>query len=81
MANYLRASGAPRDWRRALFAYNHAGWYVDEVLAQAADYRRQRGAGAADTPTSRSRLAAAGGSLRCPAFPVSAATRGSSATS
>ena len=39
MANYLRASGAPRDWRRALFAYNHAGWYVDKVVAQAARYR------------------------------------------
>jgi hypothetical protein len=37
-ANYLRASGAPRDWRRALFAYNHADWYVDDVLDQAARY-------------------------------------------
>jgi hypothetical protein len=39
MANYLRASGAPRDWRRALFAYNHANWYVDKVLEQASRYR------------------------------------------
>jgi hypothetical protein len=39
MANYLRASGAPRDWRRALFAYNHAGWYVERVVRQAAAYR------------------------------------------
>jgi hypothetical protein len=31
-ANYLRASGAPGDWHAAIFAYNHAGWYVDEVL-------------------------------------------------
>jgi hypothetical protein len=31
-ANYLRASGAPRDWHAALFAYNHAEWYVEEVL-------------------------------------------------
>ncbi len=31
-ANYLRASGAPGDWRRALLTYNHAGWYVDKVL-------------------------------------------------
>lgn len=31
-ANYLHASGAPGDWRAALFAYNHAAWYVDEVL-------------------------------------------------
>ena len=34
-ANYLRASGAPRDWRRALLTYNHAGWYVDKVLRTA----------------------------------------------
>ncbi|MGI8727337.1 MAG: lytic transglycosylase domain-containing protein [Solirubrobacterales bacterium] len=34
-ANYLRASGAPADWRRAIFAYNHADWYVDDVLANA----------------------------------------------
>ncbi len=39
MANYLRASGAPGDWRRALFAYNHAGWYVDRVVRLAATYR------------------------------------------
>jgi hypothetical protein len=45
MANYLRASAAPRDWRRALFAYNHAGWYVDRVLEAATRYR-----GAAATP-------------------------------
>ena len=38
-ANYLRASGAPGDIRRALFSYNHAWWYVEDVLAQAAAYR------------------------------------------
>jgi hypothetical protein len=38
MANYLRAGGAPNDWRRALFAYNHSGAYVDDVLAQASAY-------------------------------------------
>ena len=27
-ANYLHASGAPGDWPAALYAYNHAGWYV-----------------------------------------------------
>jgi soluble lytic murein transglycosylase-like protein len=31
-ANYLRASGAPRDLRRALFAYNHSTAYVDSIL-------------------------------------------------
>ncbi len=34
-ARYLRASGAPGDWHRALFAYNQADWYVDKVLAEA----------------------------------------------
>ena len=32
-ANYLHASGAPGDYRSAIFAYNHAGWYVAEVAA------------------------------------------------
>ena len=38
-ARYLRASGAPGDYRAALFAYNHAEWYVADVLAKAAVYR------------------------------------------
>jgi hypothetical protein len=38
-ANYLRASGAPSDYRAAIYAYNHAGWYVDEVEEWAARYR------------------------------------------
>jgi soluble lytic murein transglycosylase-like protein len=39
-ANYLRASGAPADLRRALFAYNHSTLYVDAVLAYARVMRR-----------------------------------------
>lgn len=39
MANYLRASGAPGDYRKAIFAYNHAGWYVSEVEHWASLYR------------------------------------------
>jgi transglycosylase-like protein with SLT domain len=38
-ANYLRASGAPGDYGHAIFAYNHAGWYVAEVESWAARYR------------------------------------------
>ena len=34
-ANYLSASGAPGDWYTAIFAYNHADWYVADVLANA----------------------------------------------
>ncbi|MGI8875367.1 MAG: hypothetical protein ACR2KP_13815 [Egibacteraceae bacterium] len=38
-AAYLQASGAPADMPRAIYAYNHAGWYVDQVTAMAARYR------------------------------------------
>jgi len=37
-ARLLVASGAPANMRAAIFAYNPANWYVDEVLAQAARY-------------------------------------------
>lgn len=39
-ANYLRASGAPREERRALFAYNPVEAYVDAVSAYAEVMRR-----------------------------------------
>lgn len=32
-ARYLRATGAPKDYRKAIYAYNHADWYVREVFA------------------------------------------------
>jgi len=38
-ANYLRASGAPQSYPRALYAYNHAAWYVVDVKSWAARYR------------------------------------------
>ena len=44
-ARYLRAAGADKDLRRAIFAYNHADWYVDSVLMRAQVDRR-----AADRP-------------------------------
>lgn len=37
-ANYLAASGAPANYRAAIFAYNHAVWYVEEVEAWARRY-------------------------------------------
>jgi hypothetical protein len=39
MANYLHASGAPGNYRRAIYAYNHADWYVAAVEHWAALYR------------------------------------------
>lgn len=44
-ANYLRASGAPGDYRRAIFAYNHAWWYVEDVKSWAARYSAAEPAG------------------------------------
>lgn len=31
-ARYLKAAGAEKDLRKAIFAYNHADWYVDDVV-------------------------------------------------
>ena len=39
-ANYLHANGAPRDYGRALYAYNPSRLYVDAVLAYADRIRR-----------------------------------------
>jgi hypothetical protein len=55
-ARLLRYSGAPGDWHGAIFSYNHAEWYVEEVLAHARRFAGQGGGdvtteGAADCPT------------------------------
>ena len=42
-ASYLKRGGAPEDWYRALFTYNHADWYVMKVLGVAEGYRRLAG--------------------------------------
>jgi cell wall-associated NlpC family hydrolase len=42
-ANYLSASGMPEDTYGAIFAYNHADWYVAEVLANAGCYADEVG--------------------------------------
>jgi Transglycosylase SLT domain len=39
-ANYLRASGAPRDYARALYAYNPSSTYVAAVLGYVRQIRR-----------------------------------------
>jgi hypothetical protein len=40
-ARYLQASGGDTNLRQAVFAYNHANWYVDEVLTLASEYARE----------------------------------------
>jgi cell wall-associated NlpC family hydrolase len=52
-ARLLGANGAPRDYRRALYAYNPDAAYADAVLAQARKYRAAFAPGA----SSRIRLA------------------------
>jgi hypothetical protein len=37
-ANYLHASGAPGNWQRAVFTYNHSQAYVSQVLSLAQTY-------------------------------------------
>ena len=34
-AHYLKAAGGDKDLYQAIFAYNHADWYVQEVLLYA----------------------------------------------
>jgi hypothetical protein len=40
-AHYLHDSGAPGDWPGAIFAYNHSGGYVQQVLSLATSYDTQ----------------------------------------
>jgi len=42
-ASYLSASGMPGDIYGAIFAYNHADWYVADVLANAACFAQEVG--------------------------------------
>jgi Transglycosylase SLT domain len=39
-ARYLKAAGGDHDIRQSIYAYNHADWYVDEVLLGANQYGR-----------------------------------------
>ena len=54
-ASLLRYSGAPEDWPAAVFSYNHADWYVAEVLGRADRYE---GALAADEDAAEPTLCA-----------------------
>jgi hypothetical protein len=49
-AKYLRAGGAPKNIRAAIFSYNHANWYVDEVLSYAKKYAHGSPFGSILTP-------------------------------
>jgi hypothetical protein len=49
-ARYLSAAGMPADTYGAIFAYNHADWYVAEVLANANCYAPSVGGAAPGAP-------------------------------
>jgi hypothetical protein len=51
-ANYLSHAGAPADYRRAIYAYNHASWYVEQVEQWAARYRGSTLTAASGAPIS-----------------------------
>ena len=70
-ARYLKASGAPGDVRKALFAYNRATWYGNDVLFYAQSY----GAKACAAPAARNAGAAPGGAPAAGVGAQTAATR------
>lgn len=73
-AHYLRLSGAPADWPGAILAYNHAAWYVNEVLAKAQAYYTQGLSPHGPGGSAGSSGAAAGGSETGQPFTVAPAT-------
>jgi hypothetical protein len=50
MAHYLHASGAPANYHKAIFTYNHADWYVKEVEHWASLYRGPPNATVSNAP-------------------------------
>ena len=54
-ARYLAAAGGRTDISRAIFAYNHAQWYVDDVLELAALFGGGRGTSSSRSTGWRSR--------------------------
>ncbi|MBS1846016.1 MAG: lytic murein transglycosylase [Actinobacteria bacterium] len=64
-ARYLSAAGMPADTYGAIYAYNHADWYVSEVLANAGCYAGEIG----DTAFTAAGLAPQIEVLRCEAAP------------
>ncbi len=55
-ARYLRANGAPHNYRHAIYAYNHAGWYVNLVLRTARQFGKVNAAAASRPPLSLENL-------------------------
>jgi cell wall-associated NlpC family hydrolase len=65
-ASYLHTAGMPADTYNAIFAYNHADWYVSEVLANAGCYSKEVGGPAFDAAGLGPRIQV----LKCTAAPA-----------
>jgi transglycosylase-like protein with SLT domain len=55
-ARYLRANGAPHNYRHAIYAYNHATWYVNLVLRTSRQFGKVTTASAKARPLSTQNL-------------------------
>ena len=76
-ANYLDDSGAPNDWDSAIYAYNHADWYVEgRQAARGQVPRHPHKAGAQAPATPRGPPASA----RTPSESATTTTRRTSST-
>jgi Transglycosylase SLT domain len=62
-ARLLRASGAPGNWHDALFSYNHAEWYVEEVQRAAEGFVRDGDGSQSSTGAAGCSATASGASL------------------
>jgi hypothetical protein len=62
-AHYLHASGAPGDWKQAIYTYNHSDAYVRQVESAAMSFMGSNGLGAL-----RAAIAAAWGSKQAPTY-------------
>ncbi|HJU36173.1 MAG TPA: lytic murein transglycosylase [Gaiellaceae bacterium] len=63
-ARYLAGCGGQLDIARAVYCYNHATWYVNEVLGLAAQYANGGGAGLFSVDQVQSRLDSASARIR-----------------
>ncbi len=72
-ARYLHAAGASKNLSQAIFAYNHAGWYVQSVLLRAQADRRHPVA--ADRRAHRPGRRATSRSPRRPSTPTTRSSR------
>ena len=73
-SRYLRASGAPGSWARAVLAYNHAGWYLSQVAQRARVYLSGGQAPAGGQSLSGAPASADGASAESPAGMACAVT-------